>query len=300
MYHKYCRNIFLILLISIVSSRLEAHPTGNLVVVGEYVLWSYINPIDDQQHRACIMIWHPRTGVDIFLQSEYSASDFLLFNQNESLFIIERRHIEESLTFESRILKAKIGEKPVETWPWFTDKWRVGEGGFLMNTENQIVFGKYPNVYCMDKGETPVKYFESPGDVNKIRGVEENQLLLIGTATCWLTDHHGNVKREWHNLIDETVENAPLNRNQLFDAVYQNSSLLIAYWGNRSFYSIDDPGTITILLQEEDPMVPHWVGFYGKHSLLFSSKLVFTGETPKPKLVLHRSENDRTVVWEVK
>ncbi len=299
MRNTYCWNVFLFTLISITSSSLCAHPTGNLIVVGEYALWSYINPIDDEEHHACVMMWHPKTGVDIFLQSEHPASDYMLFNKEDQLFIIERRHIEEAQGFESRILTAKIGESPVEVWPWFLDKWRVGEGGFLMNTESQIVFGKYPNVYCMDKGEEPVKYFESPGEINKIRAVEENLILLFGAGTCWLTDDRGTIKKEWKNLIDETVENAPLNRNQLFDADYQNHQLLVAYWGKRSFYLIDDQGRFSTIVQQQAPMVPHWVGFYGKHSLLFSSKLVFTGETPRPKLVLHRSENEQTVIWEV-
>jgi len=68
-----------------------AHPTGNMVAVGESVFWSYINPINDPNHYACVMIWTKGSQPIVFFQSEYAASDFMLYNNQEEIYLIERK-----------------------------------------------------------------------------------------------------------------------------------------------------------------------------------------------------------------
>ena len=54
-----------------------AHPTGNMITVGENVLWSYINPISDTNHHACVMIWSKNSKPKLFIKSEFPGSDFM-------------------------------------------------------------------------------------------------------------------------------------------------------------------------------------------------------------------------------
>ena len=287
------------LLITTISiSAAFGHPTGNMISVGEHVLWPYITPVDDTRHQACVMIWREGTSPEILIKSEFPGSDFMLYNREEQLYLIERRYLQNKDHFEIRILKLIIGGEAEEIWGWFRDEWRIGEGGFIMQSDDCLVFGSYPNIYSLEKGKIPIKYFEFRFAVNRIREVGKGRLLLLGDKGCWLTAQNGEIIRAWNNLTEEGISDAPLNRNQVFDADYSNGKLLLAYWGKRSFELIDENGDRSTVSQLRAPMAPHWVAFYGRDKLLFASALDFTGETPKPYVQLYRSGQDGTTLWQ--
>jgi hypothetical protein len=274
-----------------------AHPTGNMVAIGENVLWSYINPINDPNHYACVMIWTKGSHPKVYIQSEYAASDFMIYNNQNEIYLIERKFSQTSDEFQVRVLKSTIGEEPRVIWDWFKDDYRIGEGGFFMLSDNQMVFGKYPEIYSLKKGEQPTKYFEFDPPIKRIRSVEHNQILLLGDNACYLVHQNGTILNQWNELIDQNVENAPMSRNQVFDADYSNGNLLLSYWGRRSFDLIDSNGKRKIILQQTEPLTPHWVAFWNKEKLLFSSKLIFNGSTPKPHLILLSEQNNLRVIW---
>lgn len=274
-----------------------AHPTGNLITVGNHILWSYINPIDDPAHHACVMIWDQKSEPKVLLKSDFSASDYILYNREYDIYILERRYVQASDSFEMRILKMKIGESPKEIWPWFTDDWRIGEGGFFMPSDHEIVFCRYPKIYSLEKGKSPAQYFDFDWEINRMRLVKDKQLLLLGENSCWLAQQNGTIIKTWDQLIDTKIKNAPLRRNQVFDIDYQNGELLLAYWGRRSFEVISPKGERKIISQLNDPLTPHWVAYHPKGKLLFSSKLVFDGSTPKPHLILFQSNEEPLEVW---
>lgn len=273
----------------------NAHPGGNMIVVGEYVLWSYINPIDDPEHHACVMAWKPGNDPETLITSEFEASDFMFYANEDKIYIIEQRYIQTRDQFEIRILKTRIGEDLQVIWDWFEDKWRIGDAGFMMKSDQEVVFGRYPEVYLMKKGETPSVYLDFSTPINKIRAIG-TQLLLIGENSCSLLNQNGELVKQWNGLINDDIEDAPLGRNQIFDADYRNGQLLLAYWGNRSFDLIDDNDRRSTLLKLAAPFTPHWVAFYEDKQLLFSSKLVFDGSTPRPRLVL-MGVGEQQLVW---
>lgn len=289
-----------IILLSILlnlSSIVFAHPTGNMITIGENVLWSYISPIDDPNHYASVMIWTKGFQPKIFIKSEYAASDFMLYNKQNEIYIIERRFLQTSDEFQVRVLKCLIGKEPKVIWDWFKDEHRIGEGGFFMLTDNQMVFGKYPEIYSLEKGKQSTKYFEFDHPIKRIRAVEHNQILLLDDNSCYLVQQNGNILKHWNDLIDPSVENAPINRNQVFDADYSNGELLLSYWGRRSFDLMDVNGKRHIILQQTEPLTPHWVAFWNKEKLLFSSQLIFDGSTPKPHLTLMDSTGKSILIW---
>ncbi len=275
-----------------------AHPTGNMITVGDHVLWSYINPIDDPEHHACIMIWEKDSEPKVFLQSEYPASDYMLYNNQNDIYIIERRHQETTQSFEVRLLKVTIDQEAEVIWDWFKDEWRIGEGGFIMLSDNQMVFGKYPEIYSLRKHGKPQKHFDFDQPIKRIRAVENNQILLLGDNACYLTRQDGSIVKQWDQLIDEKIEAASLNRNQIFDVDYKKGNLLIAYCGKRSFEWIDKNGQRQTLLQQSEPLTPHWVALWNNEKLLFSSELVFDGSTPKPHLILMDTTETSKMIWD--
>jgi len=275
-----------------------AHPTGNMITLGENVLWSYINPINDPNHHACVMIWTKGAEPQVYFQSEYAASDFMLYEHQNEIYIIERRYLEASDEFQIRVLKSTIGTSPSVIWDWFDDDYRIGEGGFFMLSDQHLVFGKYPAIYSLKKGEKPTKYFEFEHPIKRIRAVGESQILLLGHESCYLVQQNGDLLKQWNDLTDPSVLNAPLGRNQLFDADYSEGALLFSYWGKRSFDIIEANGNHQTILQQSNPLTPHWVAFWNKKKLLFSSHLIFDGSMPKPYLILLNEENKQKVIWD--
>lgn len=297
---KMIKSKVLIGFIVLFSIQMKAHPTGNMIAVGDFVLWSYISPIDDASHHACVMIWKEGTSPKVHVRSAFPGSDYMLSSSDSTVYLIERKFVHSSGNFESRILKLTEDDSPTEIWPWFKDDWRVGEGGFFMLSDSQIVFGRYPEVYTLKKGESPVKYFEFNQPVNGIRAVENNQLLLLTDSSCYLVGQDGTVVKHWDHLINAHVEDAPLDRNKVFDADYKDGELLLAYWGNRSFIWIDESGRRQTVLKQSAPLATHWVAFFKNNMLLFSSELIFDGSTPKPDLVLVNSAGIKSEVWRVR
>lgn len=288
----------LILIVTIISShQVLAHPGGNMITVGKHVLWSYVSPIEDTQHHACVMIWSPNSDPTILLKSEFVASDYMFSSNGEGIYIIEQRYLQKTDKYEIRVLKTKIDEEPSEIWSWFEDEWRIGDGGFFMKSEQEIIFGRYPNVYSLKKDRTLKKYFDFNFSIKKIRAINNTQILLLNDNSCWLTDHDGKIIKAWTNLIDSKIDDAPLNRNQIFDADFKGGELLLAYWGKRSFVSFFQNGTKKTIMQLKEPYVPHWVAFYRNEKVLFSSKMLFNGETPKPNLILYKSDNEKISIW---
>ena len=289
---------FLLTLISLFSTYVMfAHPTGNMITVGDHVLWSYINPINDPDHKACVMIWQKGSEPKVLIQSQYAASDYMLYNNQNNIFIIERKYSQSTTTFQLRILKVTLGKEPVVIWDWFKDEQRIGEGGFFMLSDKQLVFGKYPDIFTLTKGEEPRRYFTFRQPIKRIRAVGDNKILLLSDNSCYLVEQNGTIIKQWTNLIDKSVKNAPLSRNQIFDADYFNGQLLISYWGKRSFVLFDEKGTAKTVLQQTEPMTPHWVAFFNQEKLLFSSKLIFDGSTPKPYLILLKDQNKKELLW---
>ena len=293
------RDLILGVVLFLLPSLSFTHPTGNMITVGEHILWSYINPIDDPNHYACVMIWTKGAEPKVFIQSRHAASDYMLYSKQDEIYIIERKYLLISDEFQVRVLKSIIDEDPVVIWDWFEDEHRIGEGGFFMLSDNEMVFGRYPEIYTLKKGEQPTKYFEFDPPISKIRAVDHGLILLMSDHSCYLVQQNGTILKQWDDLTEQDVKNAPMNRNQLFDMDYSNGQLLIAYWGRRSFDLVNASGKREILLQQTDPLVPHWATFWNKEKLLFSSRLVFDGSTPKPHLVLVSEQNKQSIVWNV-
>lgn len=274
-----------------------AHPTGNMIVVGEHVLWSYINPVSDPNHHACVMIWTSGSAPKVFIQSEFSASDYMLYAYQDQIYLLERKYISNTDQFEARLLKTTIEGDAEVIWDWFTDENRVGEGGFMMRSDDQMVFAQYPGIYQLTKGEKPQEYIRLEEPIIKLRPVQDGQILLLGEDVCYLTTDDGAILKRWDQLLESQVSNPPLNRNQIFDADYANGKLLLAYWGKRSFDVIDANGQRTTVLQQQDPLTPHWVVFWGERQLLFASKMIFDGSPPSPYLILLTRDHEQTVLW---
>ncbi|MCE2496558.1 MAG: hypothetical protein J4F31_08280 [Flavobacteriales bacterium] len=277
--------------------RLIAHPNGGIVVVGEGVCWSYIYPVDDVDHHACIFRWNQNDEPEVLIRSDYPASDYFLSSMEGTLYIVERAFVRVNDTFKCRVLKLSEKGEAIEIWPWFEDPWRTAEGGFFMLSDTELVFARYPKLYSPAKGGEPEVYFDFDHAVNKIRGLDNDEFLILAEDNCFLVSGSGKILNEWRSLVEPTVENVPLNRNMVFDVDYRAGELLVAYWGNRSFLLMDSYGGRRTIVQRSAPFVPHWVAFVNNCELLFSSKMFFDSRPLKPHLIMHNGLGETQEVW---
>ncbi len=285
------------LLLSASISQLLAHPGGNMIVVQDYVLWSYIDPLDDPNHHACVMIWRQGENPRVLLRSEHPASDYMFSTRGSNVYIVESRYLNANDRFEARILKMKIGAPPVEIWRWGHDPLRLGQAGFHMPADDEIVFASYPNVYRQMKGEDAEVFMDANEPIKRIRKVNDDHLLILGESSCQLITKDGQVVHEWVQLIDASVTDAPLNMNTIFDIDYKDDRLLLAYWGNRSFEQIDQKSNRSVIVQHLAPLTPHWVAYSDMGLLLFASELYFDGTNPQPYLLLVQPNGTEVVIW---
>lgn len=138
------RIFFLALIIPLLPALLLAHPAGNLVVAGDYLLWPYVYPADDAQHHSSVLIWDGQSPVRPLITSQFAGSNYLLYARRDTVYYIESRDSQTENKSYFRVLKGKAGEKPVEIWPWRTDEWRVGNNGFYAVDDEEIIFSLLP------------------------------------------------------------------------------------------------------------------------------------------------------------
>jgi hypothetical protein len=222
----------------------------------------------------------------------------MLYQKNEQVYIMERRFNATSKN-EIRILKSSIGETPEEIWPWSELDLRIGEGGFFMPSDHEIIFVSYPNIYQLEKGFEPKIYVEFQNPIKRLRALDDQKLLLLGDGKAWLTTKNGEVIEHWNDLLLNDVTDAPLNRNQIFDIDYQDGELLMAYWGNRSFDTIDSSGNRNVIIKFDEPITPHWLAYFGDNKLLFASKLIMDGSNPKPHLLMQNIDHGIKKIWTI-
>ncbi len=287
--------LLLVQLVVTLCSIIIAHPTGNMILSNGSLYWPYIDEISDKNHYACVMKWDKTNKPKVVLKSQFPASDFMLFDKSNQMFIIERRFVQTEDKFKIRLLKLSIDDTVSEVWGWIEDKWRVGEAGFYIDESNNLLFAKYPNMYKMDKDLNVSLIFESQNPIKKVRNVDSDKLLLFLGDEIWLTDVRFNLLKKWKTLIDTTVTDSFLGMNSVFDADYINEKLVYAYWGKRTFELIDSLQKREVLLQTNNPFIPHWVAIDNDVFYLFSSNLSMHGDTPRPYLIQY----DKGIIKEI-
>lgn len=287
-----------ILLISLmaITYPLFAHPTGNIAIYNGEVYWPYVHPIEDKDHHSCVMKYNESGKIDVFFTSNHGASDFMLYADDGFLYLLERRFILLADKFEFRILRYKEGSEVELWWDWTADEWRVGEGGFSVESEHSIVFVRYPEIYQMSKNGSVEKLFSLEQAVSRMKRIPLVGFLLNTETGCLLINEKGETLRKWERLIEEEVGDAALGRNMIFAADYTDGNLVYAHWGKRVFERVDQTGKKSTILAVREPFVPHWVAFCERGYLLFSSSIL-AGENPRPEFFLITPEGEKSMIW---
>ncbi len=253
---------------------LSAHPTGDMILVNGTLYWSYVCPVNDPQHHACIMKWDEENGVRPWLTSSFSASDWTMSpNPDGSIYIIERYYDNARDVFMIRLFLLKnANDEPVEIKPWFIDENRFGEAGFAAIDDTTFVFVKYPNLYKLNDDGSAEIWKDWPEPLYGLRHIDAGRLLLRGESAIWLIDYNGNILESWSELLQPLTAEEPFGGNQIFDSDYSNGKLWLAYWGHRKFEFLEGENRTTIK-QFESPFVPHAVAVDTQNAFVLASTI---------------------------
>lgn len=292
------RSTFHFLLVLFCVYPLSAHPTGDMVTVNNKLLWSYIYPVGDIQHKACVMVWDELSRSRPWLVSSHSGSDWMISPaiDSNSVYLIERYYNNSDDSHYSRLLVSEVEKYPTELLPWFKDDHRFGEHGFVFLNDSTILFAHYPYLYLFDTDHTIQKITNWKFPVNSIRGLNNGNILILSDSTIWLTDNELTILDTWNNLLEPLDNNPPFGGNRIFDADYNNESLYLAYWGQRRFDKMVGNLRKTIL-SFESPWVPHHIAVSNNQVFMLSSTIdPVNTDIIKPSLWLFE-EGNFELIW---
>lgn len=265
--------VLTILVMLAASHAASAHPTGSMVVVEGTVLWSYVCPVGNPDHHACVMRWDEEAGVRSWVTSSFPASDWMMAPAPEGkVYLIERYFDSGRQTHKARLLIASVGDVPQELIPWFEDAHRFGEGGFAALGDGRFLFVRYPHLYVLSGDGSMAIWKEWPAPVVGLRQTRDGSFLIRGASEAWLTTPDGTVVERWSGLLQELTTKPPFMGNRVFDADYADGALWIAYWGKRRFDVITG-GTRTVVKAFEAPWLPHAVAVDGGSAFMLASTI---------------------------
>lgn len=251
----------------------SAHPTGTMVVINDKVLWSYVCPIGDPDHHACVMIWDENVGAHAWLTSTFPASDWMMTPAPEGKVYLVERYFDQALQMnKARLLIATPGGEPEELIPWFNDDHRFGEGGFAPMQDGRFLFARYPNLYVLSEDASVTLWKEWPFPVNGLRLTADGSLLIRGESQVWLTTPDGTLLKKWTDLLEELNTEPPFMGNRIFDVAYSDGILWIAYWGKRRFDFIDGESR-TVIKSLEAPWLPHAIAANNRTVFMLASTI---------------------------
>ena len=278
------------------SFQCQSHPAGDLVAVGNYILWTYVDPINDVEHHASVMIWDGKT-VSTLIRSEHTGSNYYLYAVDQKVFYIEARYDGSRDRGYFRVLKGFLNSTPEQIWDWQQDKWGIGSLGFYMDSDEEIIFSRYPEILTLSKsGESNSLFSPDEKPIISIKKLPTQEILLMTETGCLLTNKDFGVLREWDDLILENVDDPPIGRNMICDVDYRNGSLYLAYWGMRTFQMIHEDDSREDLYTPDTGFVPHWVLAHQNGIFLFSSQLN-PPDPILPELVFLDNSGDTKLIW---
>jgi hypothetical protein len=274
-----------------------AHPTGGMVVIDGRLLWSYVCPIEDADHHACVMLWDEESGVRPWLTSAFPASDWMLAPAPEGkVYLVERYFDQARQANRARLLTATVGAEPEVIIPWFDDAHRFGEGGFAALGDGRFLFARYPNLYVLDRDGSATMWKEWSEPVYGLKQTQGGSLLIRGESVAWLTTHDGTVLESWPGLLQELTTEPPFMGNRVFDADHADGSLWIAYWGKRRFEVLRGDAR-TVIKSFDAPWLPHAVAVDDRSAFMLASTIAPGGDGGIRPSLWHLKDDSLRLLW---
>jgi hypothetical protein len=294
---SHVKRALVILLSLLIACTAFAHPTGSMVVIEGRLLWSYICPVEDPDHHACVMIWDEESGIRPWVTSTFPASDWMMAPAPDgNVYLVERYFDQARQTHKVRLLTSAVNAEPQVLIPWFDDTHRFGEGGFAALGDGRFIFARYPDLYVLNLDGSASIWRKWPEPVVGLKQTHNGFFLIRGESDAWLTTRNGTVLESWSGLIQELTAEPPFMGNRVFDADHADGSLWLAYWGKRRFELIKGTNR-TIIKSFDDPWLPHAIAADGRSVFLLASTITPDGGQGIRPNLWHLRDDSLELLW---
>ncbi len=261
MIRKTCCAVAALLLAILTFDLSESHPWGGLVVdQNGDIYFTFICPLVDDDHYACVMKIDSGLELSEVLKSSRSPSDIVLSRTPyRKIFAAERTGI--SPAYRNTLWNIQGNPSQVLSTS-NQDLFHIQ--ALAVTDSGSVYFAKSNQIFLKETfSDAPVLIYELENRISLITYIGNERLYVISGGTLFLIE--GNeVKPIANGLRKDSPDNLPFRgANILFDiTVDDDENAYIAYYGNREVLKISPDGNIETILTAEEPWSPHGVDFY--------------------------------------
>ncbi len=253
----------------------NSHPWGGLVIDAEgNIYFTFICPMVDNDHHACVWKIDPNQELSEVLQSRRSPSDIVLARtQNRIIYGAER-----------------TGQNPNQSY----SLWRINESGgtpFIKPTTNQelffiqsyavsddgdIYFARDSKIFVRssDQSISEFKLDQEIGRIGLLSFSPSGKLFIVAEDGLYKKNKNG-LELIAKQLKEENPENIPFRgANILFDmTIDKDENIYLAYYGNRQVIRISADREKKVILEAKAPWSPHGIDIHNGEVYVLESTL---------------------------
>lgn len=255
----------LLLLIGVAGlSTANAHPWGGLVIDADgHVYFTFICPLVDDDHYACVWQLGDGTEPTAVLESQRSPSDIVLARSpGRTIYGAERTG---SGHHQSRLWQRASSDWETVVAPT-TDPAQFHIQAYAVADDGTLFFARDAQLFKRDTAGTvtPVPLNAPFERIDALAWGPDDALYLLNQGTLHIVASDGTVRTLATGLKEEDPEHLPFSgANILFDlAVDDAGNAYLAYYGNRRVLKVSATGEVSTFLQAATPWSPHGVDVY--------------------------------------
>ncbi len=260
---------FLVLLLLPIPT--HSHPWGGLVIDNNgNIYFSFICPIVDDHHYACLMKIDENGELVEVLKANRSPSDIVLTRtSSRSIYAAMRSGQNPNYLNQLWAIYESRNEKILESRgsdDFHIQAFVVSENGELTySIEGEIIHSQTRRELIADAEFNYIQLM-TPGPNNSIYFIADYNLYRFEDSEVHIiaTD-----------LRDNSPENLPFRgANILFDMVVDEANnVYVAYYGNREVFKITAEGNKSTIYESTEPFSPHGIDYYNGEIYILESSI---------------------------
>ncbi|GAB5407929.1 MAG: hypothetical protein BalsKO_02940 [Balneolaceae bacterium] len=270
------KSIVIFALVLLCFNNAQSHPWGGLVI-DEHgdIYFTFICPIVDDDHYACVWKIDSNNELTQILKSSYSPSDIVLSRSNErDIFAAERTG--GSPNYNNSLWRIN-GHETLEEISSSTNQRLFFIQAFAVSNNGILYFARENKLYSRDRNNT-ISEIILPENIGRIQLMElgtSEELYLLAGNNLYLKNKNESLRLIKSDLKEKNPENLPFRgANIFFDmAIDDRGSVYLAYYGDRKVIEVTKDGILSVVLEAKAPWSPHRVDLYEGNLYVLESTL---------------------------
>lgn len=270
------KSITAFILALICFSNLESHPWGGLVIdENGDIYFTFICPMVDDDHYACIWKIDSNNEVKQVLKSSYSPSDIVLSRtNNHGIFAAERTG--SSPSYSNRLWEID-GIESSERISTSTNSRLFFIQTFTISNDGTLFFAREDKLFERDEENTITEILlpEEFGRIQLVQLGPNDELYVLASSNLYIKEVNKPIRLILSDLKDENPDNIPFRgANIFFDmAIDEEGNTYLAYYGDRKVIKVTKDGVFSVVLEARAPWSPHGVDIFDGNLYVLESTL---------------------------